>query len=491
MSALYDVSQASAVGAGLFSPAGSVRDYDLSKLVAGYKRTIASRYRAIRPDEVDVLPRGSLLVSPKIDGEMWFLVLDASQDEGQRVAAVAPNGKVITGDVPFLNEAREVVLPRVSGQLVLAGELFAIRRDARPRHGDLARALSGGADAEVQRVGFHAFDLLTGGDTKDPGPMPEYETRLEAMRRLFEGGKRVQAIKTVPVEGADRVRELYGEWVEGGKGEGLVIRSKEIGRTFKLKPVFTLDAAVIGFTERTDEVDAVRSLLLAVMKEDGQFQIVGSCGNMGSLELRQELYGKLAPETIESSYSYASSSGALYRFVKPTLVVEVKVTDVQNEDSAGRPIKRMVLELAGDRWVPVAPMVGVSILHPVLDRVREDKRVESTDVRASQLLERVFIDDVDEKAEKVERPVSEVVRREVWVKSMKGSQMVRKLLVWKTNKHETDPDYPAYVVHWTDYSPNRKDPIKRDVRLAPDEAAATTIAEEMVADGVKRGWEPA
>ena len=47
------------------------------------------------------------------------------------------------------------------------------------------------------------------------------------------------------------------------------------------------------------------------------------------------------------------------------------------------------------------------------------------------------------------------------------------------------------MVHWTDYSPNRKDPIKRDVRLAPDEAAATTIAEEMVADGVKRGWEPA
>ena len=321
--------------------------------------------------------------------------------------------------------------------------------------------------------------------------MPEYETRLDAMRRLLESGKRIQAIKTVPVQGADRVRELYDEWVEGGKGEGLVIRSKEIGRTFKLKPVFTLDAAVIGFTERTDEEDAVRSLLLAVMKEDGQFQIVGSCGNMGSLEVRQELYGKLAPETIESAYSHASNSGALYRFVKPTLVVEVKVTDVQEEDSAGRPIKRMVLELAGDKWVPVAPMVGASILHPVLDRIRDDKRVESTDVRASQLLERVHIEDVDEKAEKVERPASEVVRREVWVKSMKGSQMVRKLLIWKTNKNEHDPAFPAYVVHWTDYSPNRKDALKRDVRLAPDEATASALADDMIEGGVKRGWEPA
>jgi hypothetical protein len=491
VSALYDLSKAGACGKGLFAPAGSIRDYDLSKLVAGYKRTIASRYRAIRPDEVDVLPRGELLVSPKIDGELWFLVFDASQEEGQRVVCVAPNGKVLSGDIPFLDEARDIGLPRAEGQLVLAGELFAIRKGARPRHGDLKRAISGGADAEVQRVGFHAFDLLTGGDEQDPGPMPEYETRLEAMRRVLHGGKRVQAIKTVPVEGPDRVRELYAEWVDGGKGEGLVVRSKEIGRTFKLKPVFTLDAAVIGFTERGDEEEAIRSMLLAVMKDDGQFQIIGSCGNMGDLDLRQQLYGQLAPNAIESSYSYASSSGALYRFVRPTLVVEVKVTDVQPEDSAGRPIKRMVLELQDGKWVPVAPMVGVSILHPVLSRVRDDKQVETTDVRATQLLERVFIDDVDEKAEKIERPESEVLRREVWVKEMKGSQMVRKLLLWKTNKDESDPDFPAYVVHWTDYSPNRKDPLKRDVRIAPDEDAAKAIADEMVDKGVKRGWEPA
>ena len=96
MSALSDLSQAGACGNGLFAPAGSIKDYDLSKLVAGYKRTIASRYRAIRPDEVDVLPRGTLLVSPKIDGELWFLVIDGSQDEGQRVACVAPNGKVLS-----------------------------------------------------------------------------------------------------------------------------------------------------------------------------------------------------------------------------------------------------------------------------------------------------------------------------------------------------------------------------------------------------------
>ena len=41
-----------------------------------------------------------------------------------------------------------------------------------------------------------------------------------------------------------------------------------------------------------------------------------------------------------------------------------------------------------------------------------------------------------------------------------GTCSVRKLLVWKTNKEAVDPRFPAYVVHWTDYSPGRSSPIK-------------------------------
>lgn len=484
---LFDMKKATPLGKGKFAPAGSIVDKELAKLVSGYKRTIASRYRALTPEELDQLPKGGLWVSPKIDGQVWFLVID-----DEEVALVAPNGKVITGNVPVLAEAKKFAMPRAEGRLVLAGELFALRKDGRPRCGDVAKVLGGGADAEVERMGFHCFDLLTGGDSKNPGPMPQYGDRLEAMQRLCKGGKRLQAIKTVEAADADGVRDLFEEWVEGGKGEGLVARSKEIGRIFKIKPVFSLDAAVIAFTERADETDQVRSMLLAVMKENGQFQVIGSCGNMGTADFRKEMHEELAPDAIKSGYSYASSSGALFKFVKPRVVVQVKVTDIQTEDSAGKPIKRMVLELGEDddgdpKWIPVAPLNGVSILHPVFERIRDDKEVNPTDVRAQQVLERVFIEDVDQKAEKIERPKSELLRREVYAKVTKGKTAVRKLLVWKTNKDE-DPDWPAFVVHFTDYSPGRKDPLKREVRVAPDEDAAEAIAEQMLTDNIKRGW---
>ena len=80
------------------------------------------------------------------------------------------------------------------------------------------------------------------------------------------------------------------------------------------------------------------------------------------------------------------------------------------------------------------------------------------------------------------------MRREVWTKEAKGQVAIRKLLIWKTNKEKIATSYPAYVVHWTDYSPTRAEPLDRDVRLAPDEAEAAKIAEALIGDNIKKGW---
>lgn len=474
---------------GRLSPAGSLGDAELAARIAGYKRMVAGRYRAIAPDEIDTLPeKGTMLVSPKIDGQFWCLVIE-NPEIGGEVALVSPRGKVISGRIPLLAEVRKNVVPRQKGRLIVPGELFALRKDGRPRHGDVAGALGGGEQAEVGRLGFFAFDLMEGGDETMPQPPADYPGRLEVLRRLFEGGQRAQAIRTDEVHSPEGVRERYGEWVEGGKGEGLVVRPED-GRIFKLKPIFTFDAAVIGFTEKSDESELVRSMLLAVIRDDGHFQLVGSVGNLGSDETRRELWNTLHGTVVESSYRFASSTGALYRFVAPTRVVEVKVTDLQVEDSSGRGVRRMVLDFEPEAgWTPLRLASGVSLIHPILSRVRDDKEPTATDVRAAQVLERVEVEDFEEKVVKVERPKSEVVRREVFTKTTKDKTAVRKLLVWKTNKDDVDPQFPAFVVHWTDYSPGRKEPLQREVRLAPDADAATEIAEAMLADGVKRGWQ--
>ncbi|MCA9692270.1 MAG: hypothetical protein KC636_21910, partial [Myxococcales bacterium] len=159
---LFSTDSARPLGSGLQSPAGSVIDFELQAMLAGYKRRVAGSYRAIQQDELlAVTPPGPLKVSPKIDGELWFMVLDEKD-----AFLASPKGRVISGDVPVLREAKKFS-ERARGRTILAGELFAVRGGkggGRPRVGDLAAALGREAKASVDRVAFAAFDSLLGGD---------------------------------------------------------------------------------------------------------------------------------------------------------------------------------------------------------------------------------------------------------------------------------------------------------------------------------------
>ncbi len=425
-----------------------------------------------------------MFVSRKIDGHMWLMVFDERQP-----FLINPAGRVIYGDIPLLAEAAQFVSRVKAQRAVFAGELFAVRKGGRPRFDGVPEALGGEANAPVGKLGWACFDVVSvegveGGSQNEP-----YEKRLELINSVFEGGKRARPITTETVSKRDQVQRLFGDWVETDKCEGLVVRTTD-SRTWKLKPTFTLDAAVIGYTERTDAPEQVRSLLLALMREDGTFQLIGSCGNLGNDADRSTLMETLEPTLCDSTYRFAARSGELYRFVRATLVIEIRVTDLQVENASGREVNRMVLDQREDGWHAVRLVPGVSLIHPVLSRIRGDKSIDAMDIRASQILERVPVSNVIETVKPVDRQKSTLLRRQVWVKETKGVRAVRKLLLWKTNKEMEDPDYPAYVVTWVDYSPGRHAPIKREVRLAPSEEQATIIADEMVAGGIKRGWNP-
>ncbi len=480
---IFSVDSARPLGKGRHSPAGSLTDPELATAVRNYKRVVAGSYRAmIQEDLATALPHGTLLVSPKIDGELWFLVFD----EGD-VFLSSPTGRVVSGDVPVLVEARAAA-SKVKGRTVFAGELFAVKPagQGRTRVGDLAAVMGGEDKAQVDRMVFHAFDIVQGGDAEAPQRSIVYGERHEVLKRVLAGGKRLQAIKTESVSGSERVQALWNEWVEGGKGEGLVIRAE--GLVIKAKPSITIDAVVIGYTDSSDDPEGVGALLMALMRDDGQFQVIGSCGNMPTEE-RHRFKKALAGKEIASNFRYANSKGALYRFVKPETIIEFKVTDIQGEDSSGDPIHRMVLEHGDKGWTTVREMPGASILHPVFVRVRDDKSVNPTDIRVAQVLERCLVEGLGKKAERVELPTSVVVRREVYAKEAKGQVAVRKLVMWQTNKNTQDRSYPAFVVHWTDYSAGRKDPLQREVRVAPSLAEATRIADEIIAENIKKGWD--
>ena len=471
------------LGKGSWHPAGSVSDATLIAALQTYRRRVAGAYRSVKPGEIaTAIFGGPFHVSPKVDGELWFLVLEQGS-----ATLVSNNGKAISGDIPLLEEVRPAA-GKVAGRVVIAGELFAASAGkGRPRVGDVASALAGSAKAPVEKLGFVAFDLVEGLLPDAPQFAP-YAQRLDAISELLGAGKRAKPIKTDAIESAAELPALFTDLVEGGKAEGLVVRSS-LGAIYKIKPEFTIDAVIMGYTARTEDPLAVRTLLLGLTREDGRIQIVGHCGNLGGDAERRELMARLKPLDCPSSFRCPSRSGDLFTFVKPQVVVEINVTDVQPESGDGQPIRTMVLDHVESGWKALSPMPAASLLHPVLVRIREDKSPGPVDTRFAQILERCIVDQAAGGAQEVVLPASEIRRREVWTKTTKGKVAVRKLVTWKTNKEQIDPGYPAYVIHWTDYSAGRGTPLDREVRTAPTSELMEEIAAKLIEDNIKKGWE--
>ena len=461
------------------APLGSLKLKALSDRLKSYKKSVAKRYRVVFPDNIQrFLPDGKLWISTKLDGELWFLV----KAEGE-VALCAYNGRVLQG-VPVVTEA-EKLLEGVD-DIVIPGELFAIPPggSSRPRVGHVALCL--GDDSLAKNLGFRAFDLLDEGE--EDWLYRSYNDRFERLNALLGAGKRCGVVTTVEGEKSDAV-DYFNEWVSSEKFEGLVVRSEE-GITYKVKPFITIDAVVIAFGEREEHGRTeVRELTVALRRDDGTFHILGTVGNGFGEGGRVVWHKKLTQMQTGSSFRMANKEGTLSRFVRPEVIVEIKCSDIVDSDSRDVPIRRMTLSHSPDEgWAPIGTLPIVSLIHPVLVREREDKVVDAGSVGLDQAFQHVPFGGRSDKATAQVLNTSTVFRREVYTKETKGKVAIRKFVAFATNKADQDPSYPHYVVHFTDFSPGRKDPLKTDLRVAPDQEMIAAYIEAWIAKNVKKGW---
>lgn len=463
----------SPLGAGIGD--ASLDDSEVVDQLASYRRRVAGNYRPLPPDEIVKLPNGPMWISEKIDGELWFLV-----SMGGETFLANPQGSVIAGDLPVISQAG-----KIPDGTIIAGELHAKVEKHRARVGDLAAAMAGGASASTESIAFAAFDLVQEAGSTELGG---YADRLAKLQGLIKASDNLSVISTETPTTASEVKALFDSRVATGQAEGLVVRL-ETGLIYKLKPEVRFKTVITAYTVKADQPEMVRSILLSLIKEDGSYQILGGCGNLGSDEDRKSLLTKLQALKADSSARYASDGGGLYTFVRPELVAAVTVTDLQSLLSDGSPATGMQVTFGKSGWSSLGMHPGPKLIHPVVTGLLSDAKADQETVGYAQVADYLAPEKKEQFAGKL--PESTVIRRDVWTKTAKGATAVRKLLVWKTNKENVDPSYPAYVVHWTDYSAGRATPLDRDVRLAPDEKSALGLAEQLIADNIKKGWEKA
>ncbi len=453
--------------------------------VQNYKRQIASRMFPLGKEDISrKVPDAEYLVSRKIDGEFTALIYE----EGEVISA-NPGGTVRLG-LPWQLEAKNQMDAAGIEQAMIAGELYVTNKEnRRPRVHDVVSVVrQPKSQADLKRIRFAVFDLIQIDGELLEQPYSENWKRIES---IFGGGKMVQPVETVRLKGHGEIERQFEKWVEDEGAEGIVIRSDSAGN-FKAKPRHTLDAVVIGFTESTDDRQGMlHDLLLGLARRDGSIHVLGRVGGGFSDEERRAMLSDLNDMVVESEYAEVNSDHVAYQMVAPKWVLEISCLDLIAQNTRGGPVNRMVLkwDKGENRYTVVRRMPLVSVISPQFIRIRDDKTLDPTDVRISQVTDLVPVAMANVDTGEMKLPKSEILQREVYTKQLRGETMVRKFLLWKTNKQNESDEYPGYVVYYTDFSPSRKTPLTREIRVTNSETQSIALFRGFKEDFIKQGWE--
>jgi hypothetical protein len=236
----------------------------------------------------------------------------------------------------------------------------------------------------------------------------------------------------------------------------------------------------------------LHDLLMGVQRDDGTLQVLGRVGGGFTEDQRREMLSDLKDMVVESEYAEVNSDHVAYQMVQPDWVAEVSCLDLISQTTRGGSVDRMVLDFKNNgskEYRVVTKLPLATVISPQFVRRRDDKKVRPQDVGLRQVTGIVEVPLSDRDARQLTLPLSEILRREVYTKDLKGQTMVRKFVMWKTNKEATD-EFPAYVMHFTDFSPNRKDPLSREVRVSSCPMQMEQLLASLKEENIKAGWQP-
>lgn len=453
-----------------------MKNNDFLQKATDYKKYVASRYIAIESESIakKLSPFSQYLMSVKYDGHYYALTY-----ENETVTLINRSGKIAPRI--HLHETMEAHL-KAQGidSLFIAGELYCSSQK-RTHQFNVTTELSGTGEA----LKFAAFDVveLNGESFREKTAFD----KLDTLKALVPAEGSFHLVEHKITESIQEIEEYFKEIVEIGKQEGIVVKTEGFS-IYKVKPKFTFDAVIVGFAQGDgDRSDLLRDFLLAFRKEDGSYQIFAHLSHGFNDEQRRDLLEEYKQKVVPSDYTEVARNRLGFQMVKPETVVEFNCIDVINQDSKGN-ILKMNLDYDEEKGYTAnyqQPTISATI--PLFLRFREDKQASIEDTSFDQILDVVGFDDIS--AEQYgKRPDTEIVHREVYKKESRGAIMVKKFVLLKTHKEDLD-EFPAYVLHLTDFSSGRKEPLKKDVRVSDSEDQINDLLAAEITKGIKAGWE--
>jgi hypothetical protein len=490
---------------------------NIEHLTDDYKFSVLKRMIPLNPEYLDSknpnfhrLPN-DLIVSVKRDGGYHTLYYDM-KGTPESVLCNSPGGRIIYNlpvnkeiqkrikdiNTRYLTELRNILRKYNKLQIfaqkkrietiVLAGELFAnVKKiNDRPRVFDYIKLTRNPESInDLNKIHYDVFDIISINEVNLLDISYEYRIDLVDwfFPRVFKGKDEPKAKVVEHKTGvkSEEVLELYKKWVINEYNEGIVIRTK-YNMSYKVKPRFDIDAVIIGFTEmlqeeKINDQDAINSLMVAVMRDDGTYQEVAHVGGGFSEKQRIDFYNLLKDDIVESDYKATKRDGRAFHFIIPKYVIQLIYSDIITEGASGTTINKVALRFDDNTWKMIQAVPFVSIISPQFELLRSEvdnnlyssleyaniKSATHYDVNINQISSIVPIESPKTVEAQKELPSVTILLKLVFEGKWGGVESAKKILFWETNKHEIDPSYPRYIIYLTDYSYTRSNPLEQEI----------------------------
>jgi ATP-dependent DNA ligase len=427
--------------------------------VINYKKKIASRFIPIEGANAqkDLPESDEYIYSEKIDGQLGIAVVNNG------IVTIYNRSGVLL-DLPHITAA----FPK-DQEGIWAGELY-LPLD-RSRNFMVSSALAN----DKTSLRFCVFDAVHELDKPN-------DDRVVTVQKSIPEGDIVHPMKWHKTASRKELTQFYADAIESGK-EGLVVINT-LGYTYKLKPMVELDVAVIGYSMKEDG-SGIRALLVGLHDGEG-WMVVASVGGGFTDETRVQWLQKLQPLECEADIVLVANNRLAYKWVLPSIVIQIKCIEIINEDGSGT-IKKDKLSYDGSQYQSIRKTNAVSLISPVFLGIREDKKANYDDTGINQVTSRVeWTKDTNIDTEDLQK--SEVIFREVYIKESKTGTAIRKFVGLKTNKTMAQ-SFPPFVLYYTDFSAGRKEPLQTEIKIASSDGTLREMLATAIEENIKKGWE--
>lgn len=442
---------------------------NIKQILRSYKSNQASKYIPVRGDEIltKVFDCEKYSISTKYDGHLCFIVKDKSH-----IHLLNFNGEPFERE-DLIDESNKLL----DKDGILVGEIFNYKENERTRSFDLVKNLKNN-DSSIKIV---VFDVISYNETSYEKSL--WDEKKELINKLFSKGKNIFSVEEIEVTSRKDIQTEFEDRVINKNQEGLIVRGFN-GPIFKIKPKLTFDFVVLGYSlGYSDNFNLLKELLFGILIEKDEFLIVGKVGGGFTIEQRTSLLEALQNIKVESNLIEPSGSKTPFTFIKPEKVIEIESVDIINNTS-DQIIKKSVIKFDKNKYSKIDNKPSVSLISPVFNGFRDDKKVETDQVGLVQITR--LIELKNKNIEISNKSNSKILKKEIYAKETKGVKMVKKYFLWETNS--SSEDYPKFVFYKIDYSPSRGDKLQRDIKVSNNQSQIVKIFSDQIETDIKKGW---